>query len=331
MILKLIFLAWILAFVCIVVWGKKSFHISDMSIKLPNDFLDLNRDLRKKALHFSWTLGLSHVSSITFQTIGNKIIAGVALFLSFIIFIPNFIYGLELIILHKETSSSEKIYSVLIFSIWAVISLSLLVFYYVRKKNTAMVAEQERAKRVFNKKLQSLGVTFVKENVITWVNEMDKIIKPKALDESQVKDVVSFTLLSHDFSIEPSGMPPKNIDVTYLFSNGFLSVVSGVIFDVMETSYSYLNSDTPNYFGNTQEEWILEEFHYSDVVEVIYQPNVNLPDYVKMKNNEASVEGYLIFSLVNASIKYFPTTKKAADNFISLARQKVRATKIRAI
>ena len=322
--MQVLFVLWVLSFIGILIWGNKSFQIKKINIELPSSFLELSSELREKSLDLSWKLGLSQVSSIPFRTIGYKLSSGIILFFCGLMSFINFVcLGAS----YNNPNPSDLQSISIWFIISAVISLLLLHSYYSKKKDIARSVEEERAKKQFNERLKYLGMQFVKSKYSAWIEEMDRITKPKAIIESQVKDVTSFTLFSTDYSLTPSGMPPKSLGVTYLFSNGFVSAVSGVIFDLMKTSYSFVNSNSPIYSYNLPNDWNTEEFHYSDVVEVTYKPIDASNSSIRDKNNDYPVEGYLTLSLVNSSKKEYPTTKNAVTNFISLARERVRNAK----
>ena len=322
--MQVLLVLWLLSFIGISIWGDKSFQIKKINIELPSSFLELNSEFRGISLDLSWKLGLSQVSSIPFRTIGYKLNSALLLFFCLFISFINLVCGIVNI---SNSNSSDSDPLTIMFLVGAVISLLLFYIFYSRKKDIAQAAEEDRAKKQFNERLKYLGIQFVKSNYTTWIEELDRITKPKAIIESQVKEVTSFTLFSDDYSLTPSGMPPKSLGVTYLFSNGFVSVVSGVIFDLMKTSYSFVNSNSPIYSYNLPNEWNTEEFHYSDVVEVTYKPFDASNSSIRETNNDYPVEGYLTLSLVNSSKKEYPTTKKAVTNFISLAREKVRNAK----
>jgi len=50
-------------------------------------------------------------------------------------------------------------------------------------------------------------------------------------------------------------MPSKKLGVTYLFSNGFVTVVYNVIFDIMQTSYSFVDADEATFRVNGPDQW----------------------------------------------------------------------------
>ncbi|MBM3300778.1 MAG: hypothetical protein FJY85_12590, partial [Deltaproteobacteria bacterium] len=89
----------------------------------------------------------------------------------------------------------------------------------------------------------------------------------------------------------------------------------------------------------------IDEFHYQDVVEVMYTASQDtgkgsanaylrqLKATVKAglssgaTSDGKQVEGFLVLSLVNGGNKQYPATKSAAQGFLSVARTKVREAK----
>jgi hypothetical protein len=327
-----------IGFYCMVQWGKKylSSKIIGLSkYSLPNSFLELNSELRKKALDFAWTIGLARVVSIPIRTTFLTVLKFISLFgvsMISLIFIILTLVTLTACGERGENSYSSETCEKLtekregyIFFYW--LGISGICCYYIFEATRLKAIKEEEEKAKYNQKLKDLAVRFIQSNYQTWINEMDKIAKSQSLKEAKVDPKHTFILFSSDFSIQPSEMPPRKLSVTYIFSDGFISIVSNIVFDILQTSYSYVFYDTPEFSITSHDNWTIEEFHYKDIVELTYKPVETPSESIKTPTGEYPVAGYLIIKLVNGSKKEYPTTKKDATNFIDLAREKVREAK----
>jgi hypothetical protein len=290
----------IIGIYCMVHWGKQYFSS-------PNSFLELNSKPRKKALDFAWKWTKS-MSILLRKVLKFLWVLGAGV-IGYLIISP-LIIPIAQYEANRTLAGVGEAYSGLYFSY----GLGLIAIYsYYRDK--------------YNQKLKDLAVRFVQSNYQTWINEMDKIAKSQSLKEAKVDPKHTFTLFSSEFSILLFEMPPKKLSVTYIFSNGFISIVSNIAFDILQTSYSYVRKDTPDFFITSHDNWRIEEFHYKDIVELTYKPAETPSESIKTPTGKYPVDGYLIIKLVNGSKKEYPTTKKGATNFIDLAREKVREAK----
>lgn len=325
-IFSLLFILWLIGLGYLIYWGTRPFEVNPLTLKLPSSFLGLSSQLRKRALDFAWILGLEPTSSLPYKLAFRKILSGILLIISIILIFFIFIFSIEFLFKSSDYINENK-NIILFFLTFFIISLFLLYKYFSLKKLNAQTAEEDEAKANYNEGLKRLAITFIQERYQSWIDEMDQIAKLQAQTVSEVKNASSFTLFSYEFSLTPSGMPSKKLGVTYIFSNGFISVVSNVVFDLLETSYSYVNSDTPTLSLNSPDAWYTEEFHYRDVIECNYKPADNSSNSVKFSDKEFPVDGILTLNLVNGSIKEYPTTKKTVSNFLTLAREKIRSSK----
>ncbi len=324
---KILFACWIVALIFLAYWGNRPFTIDPRSVSLPSTFLSLPLEFRRKALDFAWKLGLEPVSSIPFATLGKKASSALLLVGAMIFIVPIALFGLVNLLMPTDQNATTDGGTMFALLIAYSIPLLLLYNYYSRKKVIAQSEEEDRTKAKLNERLKDLAIAFVHENFQGWIDEMDRMTKSQAQTESHVNGATSFTLFSSDFSLVPSGMPSKKLGVTYLFTNGFISVVSNIVFDLMQTSYSYADASAPVFSISPNDAWSTEEFHYRDVVECNYQPAHNDSDSVKFSDKEFPVDGFLALGLVNGSKKQYATTKNAVSNFLTLAREKVRAAK----
>ena len=310
--------------------GTRPFTISPVGFNLPKTFLKLASHLRERALQLAWDLGLEQVSSVPYATIVRKTASGALLtFASLLILLWFFLALLALQMASGTSAIDDGVWAIdlVLLIIVSVPSFFLLHTYYSQQKSDAQAVLDDGTKATYNLNLKQLGIVFVQENAQAWIDEMDGRARLQAQKESQVTNHDTFVLFSHDFSLTPSGMPSKKLGVTYIFSNGFVSIVSNVIFDIMQTSYSYVESDSGSFFVNAPETWSTEEFHYRDVVECNYVAGDSLSDSVKTSDREYPVDGHLTLGLISGSRKHYPTTKKAVSNFLTLAREKVRSSK----
>lgn len=321
--LYLILISWILLILFEIYWGNLPLNIDSWRVDLPNTFLELDFNSRKQALDFSWLIGSEKLSSFPIQTIAKSSSSAVFLNIAFSLILLDVIFFANRLTKCPSYSNNGVIAILILFSF----PIFFLHKYYSSKSELAQVEMDENFKAKANKKLKCLGQTFVHDNYLQWIEETDKIAKQRALQEIQSHPDNDFTLFSANFAITPSNMPPTKYGVTYLFSNGFISVVSNIMFDIKTTSYTYTSENVPTFILNSSDDWSIEEFHYQDVVEVNYNPASIAPETIKNKNAEYPVEGILTLSLVNASKKEYPTTKNNSASFIVLAREKVRLAK----
>jgi len=189
-------------------------------------------------------------------------------------------------------------------------------------------------------RLQELGVTFVRESYESWRKGMAAQGEAKARSEAAVSEkFASFVVYSTEATIPKSGMPDPWLQVMYIFSNSFISLVSNVILDTRSTSYSLVNSDQPSWRVHT-DQINLDEFHYRDIVEVEYNllppappisasPGVSAPP-VNAKPSTTPIrkaEGELCITLVAGTRKTYPSTRSGVSSFMRTAREKMREAK----
>jgi len=326
-IFSLLFILWLVGLDYLIYWGTRPFEVNPLTLKLPSSFMGLSSQLRKRALDFAWKLGLEQASSSPYKSAFMKILSVILLIVSIILIFFTIIISIEFLFKSSDYINKNK-NTIIFLLIFFLISFWLLYKYFSLKKLIAQTAEEDEAKINYNESLKRLAIAFIQEQYQSWIDKMDQIAKLQAQTVSEVKNTTSFTLFSYEFSLTPSGMPSTKLGVTYIFSNGFISVVSNIIFDLMQTSYSYVDSDTPTFSLNSPDAWCTEEFHYKDVIECNYKPADNSSNSIKFSNKEFPVDGILTLSLVNGSIKEYPTTKKTVSNFLTLAREKIRSSKI---
>jgi|GEM_PF-4473272 len=175
--------------------------------------------------------------------------------------------------------------------------------------------------KAFNLHLKKLAIDYMQNQLKKWLAEMGQICEKKALQEAQVNPENKFTLFSHE-TLKNNGL----IGVTYIFFNGYISVTSGIIFNIKAASYTLDINDTPMYFINSSDEWSTQEFYYQDVIEFDYE-TCEPKQLTKTTDEEYPIEGYLKCSLIDGAKKKYPATKNEARNFIDVARIKVRAAK----
>jgi hypothetical protein len=185
-------------------------------------------------------------------------------------------------------------------------------------------------------KLQGLGITFVWENYESWLKGMTDLGGEKARQEASVSENFKcFTMYSVEPNTSTSGMPESSLQVMYVFSNGFISLVSDMFLNTKDTSYSLVTSDQPSLCINAGQ-LRLEEFHYRDIVEVQYNLLSSLSDASASVNSNATshnavtarrAEGELCITLVTGTRKTYPSTRSGVSSFLETTRQKMREVK----
>ena len=124
-------------------------------------------------------------------------------------------------------------------------------------------------------------------------------------------------------------MPNPRLGVTYIFSNGYLSILGNIIFDIKQTSYSYVDSNIVTFSITNRNDWTIQEFHYQDVVEITYTPRDSALKIINELEKKYPVDGVLMLSLTSGAKNFYPTTKENINNFLNYARDKVRKAKLR--
>lgn len=323
--IKIIDILYLLAFLLIIIFHNRKVPKYD-GISLPDHFLKLNSQQRKKALDFAWKFGYKNISSLPISS-GLRKIGTIFLGLLTIIINGLSVYGSILILSQSLEFVEKKTKGVWFAIILYSIGILLLLGFFRSLRKAKESSLKDKAEKEANEKLQKLGIQFVQENVSEWILAMDQQTRPKAINESSTKPDATFFLASQDLSLRSSGMPSKMLGVTYIFSNGYMSAISNIVFDIEQTSYSYVDSQSPVFHTNKPQDWTIEEFHYKDVIEFNYKPKESGTTTVKSAESNFPIDGYLHLGLVNGSKKEYPTSKKDVSNFLSLAREKVRATK----
>jgi len=196
-------------------------------------------------------------------------------------------------------------------------------------------------------KIKSLAFAFVSSEFPGWLNTVSSNAATEAMRHAHAVPESQFALYSHD-PLQfpgPATMPHSILGLALIFSNGYVSVISNIFWNIFKTTCTLVEHDNPVFEVSPAQDWNVEEFHYQDVVEIKYNPRSYPPvsgksislDGIrgKLAQNDASnapdeqlpVEGYLVLSLVNGEKKEYPAAKNTVTNFVQLAREKVRAAK----
>jgi len=321
---KIIPIVYLLTLLLVIFLRNKG-EIKSSVINLPDYFLKLNSQLRKSALDLAWKFGYKEISSLPISSTARKIFSALLGLIAIIINVFLVIGAIFLLTRPLEYFEHRKGGEGLIVAY--VIGILLLIAFFRSIKKAKIASANDQEQKEYNSILQKLGVQFVQDNVAEWISSMDNQTRPIAVKESSTKPESTFFLSSRDFSLKSSGMPSNKLGITYIFSNGYMSAVSNIIFDIKQTSYSYVDSDSPTFYINQSQDWTIEEFHYKDVVEFNYKPKESTSTTVKSAETNYPIDGYLHLGLVNGSQKEYPTSKKDVSNFLTLAREKVRSSK----
>lgn len=321
---KIIPIVYLLTLLLVIFLRNKG-EIKSSVINLPDHFLKLNSQLRKSALDLAWKFGYREISSLPISSTAMKIFSAL---LGLIAIISNSLGAFSAIfLLTRPSEYFENRSGVAGLIIIYTLAILLLIAFFRSIKKAKIASMKDKEQKEYNSILQKLGVQFVQENVTEWISSMDEQTRPVAVKESSTIPESTFFLSSQDFSLKASGMPSNKLGITYIFSNGYMSAVSNIIFDIKQTSYSYLDSDLPTFYVNQSQDWTIEEFHYKDVVEFNYKPKESTSTTVKSTETNYPIDGYLHLGLVNGAQKEYPTSKKDVSNFLTLAREKVRSSK----
>lgn len=280
-------------------------------------YLGLDSTLRKKALDFAWSPGLTN-----FQDIYAKS----PLWLQINLYAIS-IFGLGYMVLLAVwiASLSPDLLGVAVITIDA--ALMLLLFYIAHKGNSSLEALKSANKTRQEKaeKLRLLAITFMNENVPQWVRELRSDCSRNAKKIAKVSPEHEFVIQSASTGLfNPADTPPPKIQLSYLFSNGALSIVSGILFDLKETSYSTTEQNDPSTVFTAEETWSHDEFYFSDVTEISFVPHASNQDSV---SGEIAAEGNLLLTLSNGSKKQYPATRSEATSLLEVIRERVRKEK----
>jgi hypothetical protein len=292
---------------------------------LPNHFLKLNSASRKEALDLAWQLGLEQIKLLQ-RT--SYLHGGIAGFVATFLLAPCFFLALK----HITTSDPGTYWGTGGYLIWTATGImgSLAVLGYFEgsaSQRRAIAIDGINAERISG--LKALAISFVGENASSWLRMMELQSMPLATKEAKSHPESRFVLYSAMLSFSPSGMPAKQFGVSYIFTNGYASVVSGVRFDIVQTSYTCVDSDEATPQTNESSSWQIEEFHYRDVVEISFVAGESGGESIKTSAHDYPIDGHLTLTLVNGTQKKYPTTKRDATNFLDVARDKVREAKAR--
>lgn len=334
---------------------------------LPDSFLDLDPANRKLALNLMWSSGLG-LASREAAAAGSTIMArygvpGAGWLGKILLFWFggwSWFGGIGMCVAIAgavvKPSPNDQVTDIpwMFLAASALLMFGALViasFHFVNFFVDKLIGAVSKAERTahhsaaHHQNLKQLAISFIGSAYGKWFEEMKRIAQTMALSEAGVKPESSFLLFSHPTALEPNGIPIKRNAGTYIFSNGHVTAVSNVIFDMEATSYTLVYEDVPTYSVSKPDTWNIDEFHYQDVVEVTYMASQetgrgSVNAYLRQLNakirakllSEATrdgkpVEGFLVLSLVNGGNKQYPATKSAAQGFLSVARTKVREAK----
>ncbi|AFM26051.1 zinc ribbon domain-containing protein [Desulfomonile tiedjei] len=335
--------------------------------RLPDSFLDLNTANRKLALNLMWSTGLG-LASREAAAAGSTLMARYGVpwggwlgkILVFIIGGWSWFGGIGMCVAIAgavvKPAPNDQVTDIpwmflaaagiLMFGAFVIACYHFVSFFVDRLLGFVLKAEKTaHHSAAHHQNLKQLAISFIGSAYGKWFEEMKRIAQTMALSEAGMKPESSFLLFSHPTALEPNGIPIKRNAGTYIFSNGHVTAVSNVIFDMEATSYTLVEEDVPTYSVSKPDTWNTDEFHYQDVVEVTYMASQetgrgSVNAYLRQLNakirakllSEATrdgkpVEGFLVLSLVNGGNKQYPATKSAAQGFLSVARSKVREAK----
>jgi hypothetical protein len=191
----------------------------------------------------------------------------------------------------------------------------------IEQENLAIMEQNKQI--AAQNKLKQLALQFVESEYKPWIKEMEKITLKRALKDAQVaSNYQQFSVFAYDILYGKK-------DVTYIFSNGLISIIKGIVFNIAETSYSFVNSDNPNYSINQPSDWSNQEVYYQDVISINYEPANDTFTQRELfsSGSEVPIGGHIILGLSDGTKITIPATKDSSTNFVQTARQKVRSIK----
>ncbi len=289
--------------------------------ELPNHFLMLSPDMREQALNYAWNTSKKLSDNVprlkTISTTLTRISLIVVMAILGIFSLMTFISG------------HSVVWSISIF-----IFVLLLYLYNRIKSESDFNLEQDELEREMRNGLVSLVVGFTNENIKFWIEEIEKkYIENSTLEVADIQPEKTYILYSFNLEILASNlMPSKSLNLTCIFLEKYITVISGIEIDIKKITYSFINKDEPSYFVNSKNDWSSEEFHYQDIVEIGYKSienSVRKVDSIKVENAESDQQGMLFISLVNSTNKEYPTAKKDIGNLFVDVRSRVRQSKVR--
>lgn len=334
---------------------------------LPDSFLDLDPANRKLALDLMWSSGVG-LASREAAAVGSTIMArygvpGAGWLGRILVFWFGgwpWLAGIGICFAISgsvvKPSPNDQVTDIpwmflvatasLMFGAFVIASYHFVNFFV--DKLLGVVSKVERT-AVHRQKLKKLATSFLGSRYDTWFEDMKRSAQAMALSEAGMTPESTFLLFSQSTSLGPDGASGRRNSATYIFSNGYVTAVSNVIFDMEATSYTLVEDDIPTYSISKPNTWNIDEFHYQDVVDVMYtasqdtgkgSANAYLRQLKAMikagfstgaTSDGKQAEGFLVLSLVNGGNKQYPATKTAAQGFLSVARSKVREAKERKI
>ena len=288
-------------------------------LMLADEFLQLNSKDRKRGLDLAWELGSRDVTKVSFFTSFLNVLNQLFLFLIsanvLYMWIVAYVHGINVV-------DVKSLIALLILTALIVLSLKLL------SKIKESICHQKSSKN-YDNKLKALCVKYINQNCELWLSEVELRISELSKQEIQSIPEREFVLVSYTPSHTAVDMPPTKIEFTNLYSNGFVTSVTNILFNLKDTTYTLVNSDLPTYNINESKFWGMQEYHYKDVTEVNYESAEVSNSSVVSQQVEYRSEGYLTLSLNNSTKKSYPATKSRSSEFIQYVRNKVRESKLK--
>jgi len=311
-------------------------------VSLPSTFLELDAVHRKRSLDLAWRSVPEEVAVSTFRTVSTKV--GIVVSSSFmglfgLLFLASVGLHVELAKNELDISSFSPLLS------YSLAYASLYISLRINEKASRALARRLGLES-YEDQLRLLSATFVRNQYQNWFSDVRAMGLYQATNTWNVTPEHTFLLTSNEGFPLNFWMPYRVQRMTFIFSNGYVSVISNVKWDVYATTYSLVGEDAPSYCLSDPGTWSTEEFHYRDVVEVTYVPGpqtvpgqenfftkVLKQQSARMITNtpqesEPPAEGYLVLGLVNGQRKEYPTGRDAVASFLTVARERVRVLKM---
>lgn len=298
----------------------KPISVTVLIDNMPDHFLKLPFDQRKLGLDLAWSSLRKLVENIPFESTIH-LATEVAVLLISMLFYLSAILAAFVAFDSPNVGKIVAVYSFFVFGVF--LSFNEL---RLRSKRANAMAEESR-NRLVRDHLERLAKQFVGSEYVNWLGQMSSEALSTAKEESKSNPKNVFTLYSKEALLGPADMPDARIGCTLLLSNGFLTVVSNIIFDIKATSYSLTHSDIHQLIYSDAEDWHYDEFHFRDVVECTYVPHTSSSETVLSARETLPTEGQLLLSLVNGVTKKYDTARDSSNSVLVVFRGKVRDAK----
>ncbi len=306
----------------------------DENYIIPDHFSKLTEEQRKEALDLFWSQRNEKIKELPLKELEEKfkILSGMGVGVFIMCFI---LIAIVLGYIVYKFNINMELQTFLLTCLITSAVITLCGPAGTKEKNDKIEQENLRTinKNVHIKEqnaLQQLAFEFIQSQYKDWISEMDKLTLKAAMQNAKVEsNYKQFSLFVFEPSFDQYFLSEDKFYFSYIFSNGLISIIKGVTFDISKTSYNFVNSNSPpKYFINPPSEWTNVEVYYQDVVTIAYEPSQE-QDKFTWKNPPSTlpVEGYIKIGLSDGTKISIPSNKNSSDNFIEAARVKVRAAK----